>query len=96
MFLKIYKEGMFGCFIVSVIGYFMEKIFEFIDLYFCLYVEDLLLYFKDIIDYLNKIFFFGLLDYIFFVIMDVMFLYMNIFYDEGIEVCREVWDSRMI
>lgn len=39
---------MFGCFIVSVICYLKVKIFELIDLYFCLYVDDLLLYLKDI------------------------------------------------
>lgn len=87
---------MLGCFIVSVIGYFIEKILEFIDFYFCLYVENLLLYFKDIMDYFNKMLFLNFLDNIIFVMMDVIFFYINILYDEGIVVCKEVWDVREV
>lgn len=53
---------------VYIFGYLMEKMFEFINLYFYLYVDDLLLYFNNIMDYFYKMFFFGLIDYIFFVL----------------------------
>eukprot|EP00105_Crassostrea_gigas_P004177 XP_011417314.1 PREDICTED: uncharacterized protein LOC105320883 [Crassostrea gigas] len=93
---KIHKEGMPGRPIVSAIGHPTEKISEFIDLHLRPHVEDLPSYLKDTTDYLNKTPSSGLPDHTLLVTMDVTSLYTNIPHDEGIEACREVWDSRTI
>lgn len=93
---NIHKEGMPGRPIVSAIGHPTEKISEFIDLHLRPHVEDLPSYLKDTTYYLNKTPSSGLPDHTFLVTMDVTSLYTNIPHDEGIEACREVWDSRTI
>ena len=93
---KIHKEGMPGRPIVSAIGHPTEKISEFIDLHLRPHVEDLPSYLKDTTDYLNKTPSSGLPDHTLLVTMDVTSLYTNIPHDEGIEACREVWDSKTI
>eukprot|EP00105_Crassostrea_gigas_P005310 XP_011418863.1 PREDICTED: uncharacterized protein LOC105322042 [Crassostrea gigas] len=93
---KIHNEGMPGRPIISAIGHPMETISEFIDLHLRPHVEDLPSYLQDTTDYLNKTPSSGLPDHTLFVTMDVTSLYTNIPHDEGIEACREVWDSRAI
>ncbi|XP_062572166.1 uncharacterized protein LOC134234122 [Saccostrea cucullata] len=90
---KIHKEGMPGRPIVSAIGHPTEKISEFIDLHLRPHVESLPSYLKDTMDYINKTLSTGLPDHTLLVTMDVTSLYTNIPHDEGIEACREVWDS---
>ncbi|XP_062596387.1 uncharacterized protein LOC134257802 [Saccostrea cucullata] len=93
---KIQKEGMPGPPIVSAIGHPTEKISEFIDLHLRPHVESLPSYLKDTTDYINKTPSTGLPDHTLLVTMDVTSLYTNIPHDEGIDACREVWDSRSI
>ncbi|XP_062586229.1 uncharacterized protein LOC134247840 [Saccostrea cucullata] len=59
-------------------------------------IENLPSYLKDTTDYINKTPSTGLPDHTLLMTMDVTSLYTNIPHDEGIEACREVWDSRSI
>jgi hypothetical protein len=82
--------------IVSAIGHPTEKISELIDFHLRPHVEYLPSYLRDTTDYFNKTPSSGLPDHTLHVTMDVASLYTNIPHDEGIEACREVWDSRTI
>ncbi|XP_061186995.1 uncharacterized protein LOC133195147 [Saccostrea echinata] len=88
--------GMTGRPIVSAIGHPTKKISEYIDLHLHPHVENLPSYLKDTTDYINKTPSTGLPDHTLLVTMDFTSLYTNIPHNEGIEACREVWDSRSI
>ena len=91
---KINKEGMPGRPIVSAIRHPTEKISEFIDLNLRPHVEELPSYLKDTTDYLNKTPSSDLPEDTLLVTMDVTSLYTNIPHQEGIEACREVWETK--
>lgn len=93
---KIHKEGMPGRPIVSAIGHPTEKISEYIDLHLRPHVENLPSYLKDTTDYINKTPSADLPNNTLLVTMDVTSLYTNIPHDEGIEACKEVWDTRSV
>ncbi|XP_048729663.2 uncharacterized protein LOC125647009 [Ostrea edulis] len=91
---KIHKEGIPGRPIVSAIGYPTEKISQFLDMHLRPHVETIPSYLKDTTDYMNKTPTSNLPDNTLLVTMDVASLYTNIPHDEGIEACKEVWNSR--
>ena len=91
---KIHKKDMPGRPIVSAIGHPTENKSEFLDLHLRPHVESLPSYLKDTTDYLNKTPSSDLPADTLLVTMDVTSLYTNIPHNEGIEACREVWESR--
>jgi hypothetical protein len=93
---KIHKDGKPGRPIVSAIGHPTERISAFLHLHLRPHVENLPLYLKDTTDYINKTLPSGLPDHTLLITMDVTSLYTNIPHQEGIEACREVWDTRRV
>ncbi|XP_071144979.1 uncharacterized protein [Mytilus edulis] len=92
---KIHKPGNPGRPIVSANGHPTEKISEFVDYYLRPHVENLPSFIKDSTDYLLKMQDLNPLPAnTTLVTMDVTSLYTNIPHADGIEACREVWDSR--
>ncbi|XP_071153486.1 uncharacterized protein [Mytilus edulis] len=94
---KIHKPGNPGRPIVSANGHPTEKISEFVDYYLRPHVENLPSFIKDSTDYLLKMQDLNPLPAnTTLVTMDVTSLYTNIPHADGIEACREVWDSRSL
>ncbi|XP_071161127.1 uncharacterized protein [Mytilus edulis] len=92
---KIHKPGNPGRPIVSANGHPTEKISEFVDYYLRPHVDNLPSFIKDSTDYLLKMQDLNPLPAnTTLVTMDVTSLYTNIPHADGIEACREVWDSR--
>lgn len=94
---KIHKPNNPGRPIVSANGHPTEKISEFVDYHLRPHVESLPSFVKDTTDYLQKM---AALNPLppgtTLVTMDVTSLYTNIPHADGIEACREVWESRSV
>ena len=93
---KIHKAGNPGRPIVSANGHPTEKISEFIDFHLRPHVNRLPSHIQDTTDYLNKTDSVPCPDNTLLVSLDVVSLYTNIPHADGIEACREAWDSRDI
>ncbi|XP_071160924.1 uncharacterized protein [Mytilus edulis] len=94
---KIHKPGNPGRPIVSANGHPTEKIFEFVDYYLRPHVENLPSFIKDSTDYLLKMQDLNPLPAnTTLVTMNVTSIFTNIPHADGIESCREVWDSRSL
>ena len=92
---KIHKANNPGRPIVSANGHPTEKISEFVDYHLRPHVETLPSFIKDTTDYLQKMQALNPLPAdTFLVTMDVTSLYTNITHADGIDACKEVWDSR--
>ena len=93
---KIHKANNPGRPIVSANGTPTEKISEFVDFHLRPHVENLPSYIKDTTHYLKEMESMNPPppDTIL-VSMDVTSLYTNIPHDDGIEACKEVWDTRI-
>ncbi|XP_071145079.1 uncharacterized protein [Mytilus edulis] len=92
---KIHKVNNPGRPIVSANDHPTEKISEFIDFHLRPHVENLPSYIQDTTHYLKKMESLNPLPpETILVSLDVTSLYTNIPHDEGIEACREVWNSR--
>jgi hypothetical protein len=89
---KIHKTGYRP--IISANGHFTEKTSEFLDYHMRPHVSILPSYIQDTTDYLTKTPSENLPDGTLLLTMDVVSLYTNIPHDEGIEACRQAWDSR--
>lgn len=94
---KVHKSGVPGRPIVSANGHPTERISEFLDFHLRHHVRSLPSHLKDTTDYLRKVESLDSLpDETLLVSLDVTSLYTNIPHNEGIEACREVWDSRLL
>ncbi|XP_071155741.1 uncharacterized protein [Mytilus edulis] len=92
---KIHKVNNPGRPIVSANDHPTEKISEFIDFHLRPHVENLPSYIQDTTHYLKKMESLNPLPpETILVSLDVTSLYTNIPHDDGIEACREVWNSR--
>ena len=91
---KIHKEGHPGRPIISANDHPTEKISEFIDFHLRPLVQKLPSYIQDTTDYINKTPKHNLPENTLLATLDVVSLYTNIPHEEGIEACREAWDSR--
>ena len=91
---KIHKEGNPGRPIISANQHPTEKISEFIDYHLRPFVNKLPSYIQDTTDYINKTPKHNLPGGTLLLTLDVVSLYTNIPHEEGIEACREVWDTR--
>ncbi|XP_071150518.1 uncharacterized protein [Mytilus edulis] len=94
---KIHKANNPGRPIVSANGHLTEKISEFVDFHLRQHVEDLPSHIKDTTDYLRKMQALNPLPSdTTLVSMDVTSLYTNIPHADGIDACKEVWNSRPV
>ncbi|XP_071124035.1 uncharacterized protein [Mytilus edulis] len=94
---KIHKVNNPGRPIVSANGHPTEKISEFVDFHLRSHVENLPSHIQDTTDYLRKMESMNPLPpETLLVTLDVTSLYTNIPHDDGIQSCREIWDSRNI
>ena len=91
---KIHKTGNPGRPIISANGHPTEKLSEFLDYHLRPFVSQLDSYIQDTTDFLNKTPKENLPDNTYLLTMDVTSLYTCIPHDEGIDACREVWESR--
>ncbi|XP_063411202.1 uncharacterized protein LOC134694136 [Mytilus trossulus] len=92
---KIHKVNNPGRPIVSANGHPTEKISEFVDFHLRCHVENLPSHIQDTTDYLRKMESMNPLPpETLLVTLDVTSLYTNIPHDDGIQSCREIWDSR--
>ena len=91
---KLHKQGHPGRPIISANGHPTEKISEYIDFHLRPLVEKLPSHIKDTTDYLNKTPTEDLPENTILATLDVCSLYTSIPHDEGIDACREAWDSR--
>ena len=94
---KIHKQGIPGRPIVSANGHPTERISEFIDFHLRPHVLALPSYLKDTTDYLRRLETKPTVpDNTVLVSLDVTSLYTNIPHEDGINACREAWDTRDI
>jgi hypothetical protein len=94
---KIHKANNPGRPIVSANGHSTEKISEFVDFHLRQHVEALPSFIKDTTDYLQKMAALNPLpSNTTLVTMDVTSLYTNIPHSDGIEACKEIWESRSV
>ncbi|XP_063404279.1 uncharacterized protein LOC134687752 [Mytilus trossulus] len=94
---KIHKANNTGRPIVSANGHPTEKISEFVDFHLRQHVEDLPSHIKDTTDYLRKMQALNTLPSdTTLVSIDVTSLYTNIPHADGIDACKEVWNSRPV
>ena len=94
---KIHKANNPGRPIVSANGHPTEKISEFVDFHLRQHVEALPSFIKDTTDYLQKMAALNPLPSITtLVTLDVTSLYTNIPHSDGIEACKEIWESRSV
>ncbi|XP_071178031.1 uncharacterized protein [Mytilus edulis] len=94
---KIHKVNNPSRPIVSANGYPTEEISEFVDFHLRSHVENLPSHIQDTTDYLRKMESMNPLPpETLLITLDVTSLYTNIPHDDGIQSCREIWDSRNI
>jgi hypothetical protein len=94
---KIHKANKPGRPIVSANGHPTETISGFVDFHLRQHVEALPSFIKDTTDYLQKMAALNPLpSNTTLVTMDVTSLYTNIPHSDGIEACKEIWESRLV
>ena len=94
---KIHKANNPGRSIVSANGHPSEKISEFVDFHLRQHVEALQSFIKDTTDYLQNMAALNPLpSKTTLVTMDVTSLCTNIPHSDGIEACKEIWESRSV
>ena len=94
---KIHKANNPGRPIVSANGHPTEKISEFVDFHLRQHVEALPSFIKDTTDYLQKMAALNPLpSNTTLVTLNVTSLYTNIPHSDGIEACKEIWESRSV
>jgi hypothetical protein len=94
---KIHKAYNPGRPIVSANGHPSEKISGFVDFHLRQHVEALPSFIKDTTDYIQKMAALNPLpSNTTLVTMDVTSLYTNIPHSDGIEDCKEIWESRSV
>ena len=94
---KIHKANNPGRPIVSANGHPTEKISEFVDFHLRQHVEALPSFIKDTTDYLQNMAALNPLpSNTTLVTMDFTSIYTNIPHSDGIEACKEIWESRSV
>jgi hypothetical protein len=91
---KLHKPGHPGRPIISANGHPTEKISEFLDFHLRPLVQQIPSYIQDTTDFVRKINSLDIPSGSILATLDVTSLYTNIPHEEGIEACREAWDSR--